>query len=118
MSNTFIKIVDGTYGKKAGKPISIAGTIFPMVKAFQTDKQGGYVTVDAMRVPNFPGRTIKVRCESPKSYEFVNESDFDKSIKHIDANVPGETEQQAIERAGANTHGEDVCCSVVTSACA
>ena len=96
--STYIKIVDGTYGKKAGKPLSVKGTIFPMLKAFQTDKQGGFVTVDAMKVPNFPARTIKVRCESPKSYEFVNESDFDKSIRHIDANVPGETESEAIDR--------------------
>ena len=63
---TFVKIVEGTYGKKAGKPISVAGTIFPMTKAFATDKQGGFVTVDANDVPNFPARTIKVRCESPK----------------------------------------------------
>ena len=95
---TFVKIVEGTYGKKAGKPISVAGTIFPMTKAFATDKQGGFVTVDANDVPNFPARTIKVRCESPKSYEFVNESDFEKQNKHVDANVPGETEEQAIDR--------------------
>ena len=95
---TFIKIVDGTYGKKKGKPTSVKGCIFPMVKAFQSDANGGFVTVDATKVQGFPARNIKVRCKSPKSYEFVSESNFEESVRHIDANVPGEPEGKAIER--------------------
>lgn len=96
--STYIKIKEGTYGKKAGKAISVASTIFPLIHAFRTDNAGGFVTVDAMRVPGFPGRNIKVRCKSIKSYEFVTESAFDESVKYEGASVPGENEQQAIER--------------------
>ena len=97
MQNTFIKIVDGSYRLK-GKSQSVAGTMFPLVNAFATDKQGGFVTVDSTKVEGFPDRNIKIRCESPKSYEFVNESDFEKSVSSSNMNVPGETEEKAIER--------------------
>ena len=76
MQNTFIKIVDGSYRLK-GKSTSVAGTMFPLVNAFATDKQGGFVTVDSTKVEGFPDRNIKIRCESPKAYEFVNESEFE-----------------------------------------
>jgi len=97
MSNTFIKIKEGTYRIK-GKQTSVAGTMFPLVQAFATDKQGGFVTVDAMKVPNFPARNIKIRVDNNKAYEFITEEQFDNSIKHTDANVPGESEAQAISR--------------------
>ena len=97
MQNTFIKIVDGQYRLK-GKSQSVAGTMFPLVNAFATDKQGGYVTVDSSKVEGFPDRNIKIRCESPKAYEFVNESEFEKSVSASNLNAPGETEEKAIER--------------------
>ena len=97
MQNTFIKIVDGQYRLK-GKSQSVAGTMFPLVNAFATDKQGGYVTVDASKVEGFPDRNIKIRCESPKAYEFVNETEFEKSVSSTNLNRPGETETAAIER--------------------
>jgi len=62
MQNTFIKIVEGSYRIK-GKQTSVAGTMFPLTTAFQTDKQGGYVTVDSTKVEGFPDRNIKIRCE-------------------------------------------------------
>jgi hypothetical protein len=97
MSTSYIKIKEGTY-KIKGKSASVAGTMFPMVKAFSKDKVGGFVLVDAFKIENFPGRNIKIRVKSPKSYEFVGESEFEKSIKYSGASVPGENEQQAIER--------------------
>ena len=97
MQNTFIKIVDGSYRLK-GKSTSVAGTMFPLVNAFATDKQGGFVTVDSTKVEGFPDRNIKIRCESPKAYEFVNESEFEKSVSSSNLNAPGETEEKAIER--------------------
>ena len=72
MSNTFIKIKEGTYRIK-GKHTSVAGTIFPLVQAFAKDKQGGFVTVDAMKVPNFPARNIKIRVDNNKAYENVSQ---------------------------------------------
>ena len=97
MSTSYIKIKEGTY-KIKGKSASVAGTMFPMVKAFSKDKVGGFVLVDAFKIENFPGRNIKIRVKSPKSYEFVGESEFEKSIKYSGASVPGENEAQAIER--------------------
>ena len=97
MQNTFIKIIDGQYRLK-GKSQSVAGTMFPLVNAFATDKQGGYVTVDSSKVEGFPDRNIKIRCESPKAYEFVNETEFEKSVSSTNLNRPGETETAAIER--------------------
>ena len=58
MQNTFIKIVDGQYRLK-GKSTSVAGTMFPLVNAFATDKQGGFVTVDSTKVEGFPDRTSR-----------------------------------------------------------
>ena len=97
MSTSYIKIKEGTY-KIKGKSASVAGTMFPMVKAFSKDKVGGFVLVDAFKIENFPGRNIKIRVKSPKSYEFIGESEFEKSIKYSGASVPGENEAQAIER--------------------
>ena len=58
--------------------------MFPMVNAFATDNKGvGTVTVDARAVTGFPDRNIKIKCESPKDYEFVNESEYEKSIVNL-----------------------------------
>ena len=98
MQNTFIKIVNGKYGAK-GRELDCAGSMFPMVNAFTTDNKGvGTVTVDARAVTGFPDRNIKIKCSSPKDYEFVNESEYEKSISSSNMNVPGETEEKAIER--------------------
>ena len=98
MQNTFIKIVNGKYGAK-GRELDCAGSMFPMVNAFATDNKGvGTVTVDARAVTGFPDRNIKIKCSSPKDYEFVNESEYEKSISSSNMNVPGETEEKAIER--------------------
>ena len=82
MQNTFIKIVDGSYRLK-GKSTSVAGTMFPLVNAFATDKQGGFVTVDSTKVEGFPDRNIKIRCESPKALSLLTSQSLKSLYRQV-----------------------------------
>lgn len=66
----FIRVKEGVYGKK---PVS--NVVFPLVKQFTVGAKGGYVTVDGTAVPGYPDRQLRIICEGPQSYEFVNDED-------------------------------------------
>lgn len=84
-----IRIVEGTY-KIRGVDKDISGTVFPMVKAFQVGATGGFVTVNAVDVPGFPDRNIKIKVDSPEGYELTD------GVVNEPAVV--ETDEETIER--------------------
>ena len=80
---------EGFY-KIRGKDVDMTGMVFPMVSEFKVGAGGGYVTVDGAAVAGFPDRNIKIKCESPASYELVDSS--------VATTTREETDEETIER--------------------
>ena len=80
---------EGFY-KIRGKDVDMMGMVFPMVSEFKVGASGGYVTVDGTAVAGFPDRNIKIKCESPSSYELVDSS--------VATTTREETDDETIER--------------------
>mgnify|MGYP000139960895 FL=1 len=84
-----VKMKEGFY-KIRGKDVDMMGMVFPMVSEFKVGASGGYVTVDGTAVAGFPDRNIKIKCESPSSYELVDSS--------VATTTREETDDETIER--------------------
>ena len=84
-----VKMKEGFY-KIRGKDVDMQGMVFPMVSEFKIGASGGYVTVDGTEVAGFPDRNIKIKCESPSSYELVDSS--------VATTAREETDEETIER--------------------
>ena len=84
-----VKMKEGFY-KIRGKDVDMTGMVFPMVSEFKVGAGGGYVTVDGAAVAGFPDRNIKIKCESPASYELVDSS--------VATTTREETDEETIER--------------------
>ena len=84
-----VKMKEGFY-KIRGKDVDMMGMVFPMVSEFKVGASGGYVTVDGTAVAGFPDRNIKIKCDSPSSYELVDSS--------VATTTREETDDETIER--------------------
>jgi hypothetical protein len=84
-----VKMKEGFY-KIRGKDVDMMGMVFPLVNEFKVGAGGGYVTVDGTAVAGFPDRNIKIKCESPSSYELVDSS--------VATTTREETDEETIER--------------------
>jgi len=84
-----VKMKEGFY-KIRGKDVDMTGMVFPLVNEFKIGSSGGYVTVDGTAVAGFPDRNIKIKCESPRSYELVDGS--------VATTKREETDEETIER--------------------
>ncbi|MGY8864436.1 MAG: ATP-binding protein [Methylophagaceae bacterium] len=84
-----VKMKEGFY-KIRGKDVDMQGMVFPMVSEFKIGASGGYVTVDGTEIAGFPDRNIKIKCESPSSYELVDSS--------VATTAREETDEETIER--------------------
>lgn len=87
MFMNFIRVKEGVYGKK---PVN--NVVFPLVKQFTVGAKGGYVTVDGTAVPGYPDRQLRIICDGPQSYEFVNDEDA-RSAKISVANTEVESKE-------------------------
>ena len=83
-----IKIIEGTY-KIRGKDVDLVGLVFPLVEEFKVGAKGGYVTVDGRAMNGFPDRSIKIACDSPRSYELNTKS----NVTQLE-----ETDEQIVDR--------------------
>lgn len=96
MFMNFIRIKNGVYGKKP-----VANVVFPLVKQFHIGSKGGYVTVDGTPVPGYPDRQLRVMCDGPADYEFVNDADARDSKAAVqNAEVQNETDEEIMARIG------------------
>ncbi len=92
----FIRILNGTYGKKP-----VTDVVFPMVKQFTVGAKGGYVTVDGSSVPGYPDRQLRILCDNPSDYEFVNDTDASVAKAAVkNETVSTETDEEIMERIG------------------
>ncbi len=92
----FIRILNGTYGKKP-----VTDVVFPMVKQFTVGAKGGYVTVDGTSVPGYPDRQLRILCDNPSDYEFVNDADASVAKAAVkNETVSTETDEEIMERIG------------------
>jgi len=92
----FIRIKNGVYGKKP-----VVNVVFPLVKQFHIGAKGGYVTVDGTSVPGYPDRQLRVMCDSPSDYEFVNDDDARVSKVAVqNAEVQTESDEEIMARIG------------------
>jgi hypothetical protein len=67
-----VLIKEGTYNFY-GKPRSVAGMVFPLVKGYRVLPSGeGYITVDANNSSGFPDRSIRIKVAGPTSYQVVD----------------------------------------------
>jgi len=100
MKTALIQFNEGTY-KIRGNDMSVSGLKFPLIQHFKDGKNGAYVTVDGAAQPGFPERSIRIKVESPQSYEIVD-SNFDQVKQDaLKASVKDtETDEQIMERIG------------------
>ena len=92
-----IRILSGSYRKQA-----VVNTEFTLVKGFQTGAKGGYVTVknDGQFAINIP--EVKVLVDSINEIEFLNGDNVtENTVKFAKAEVPKETETEAMDRIAA-----------------
>jgi len=100
MKTALIQFNEVTY-KIRGNDMSVSGLKFPLIQHFKDGKNGAYVTVDGAAQPGFPERSIRIKVESPQSYEIVD-SNFDQVKQDaLKASVKDtETDEQIMERIG------------------
>jgi ATPase family associated with various cellular activities (AAA) len=92
MSNSFVRIVNGTYRK-----IDVSGQVFELVEQFKTGAKGGFVTVaNSGQFPGFPDK-IRVTVEGPMDYQFVTDGEQVAQVVE-QAQVAEETDEQVITR--------------------
>jgi len=98
MKTALIQFNEGTY-KIRGNDMSVSGLKFPLIQHFKDGKNGAYVTVDGAAQPGFPERSIRIKVESPQSYEIVD-SNFDQVKQDaLKASVKDTvTDEQIMER--------------------
>ena len=92
MSNSFVRIVSGTYRKN-----DVSGKVFELVEQYKTGAKGGFVTVkNGGAFPGFADE-IRINVEGPMSYQFVTDGDVVAPIV-AEANSQVETDEEVIAR--------------------
>ena len=90
-----IRILSGSYRNQP-----VVGEVFTLVKGFQTGKKGNYVTVKNEGQFNIAIDEVKVKVDTIEDIEFMNgEVVVNNTVEFkAKAEVPAETEQEAMDR--------------------
>ena len=83
-----VRVLTGQYGATP-----IKDTVFKLEAPFKIGKKGGFITVCGKDVAGVPDRKIRIKVESPNSFE-----DVDAETPIGSANAKVETDEQIIER--------------------
>lgn len=90
-----VMINEGTYNMQ-GRPRSVAGMVFPLVKGYRTLPDGrGYVTVNATEIPGFPDRNIRISVSSANAYTVLDNDMLEEA--NVDNLVYSEEKQGYVE---------------------
>jgi len=86
-----VRVLTGVY---AGA--TIKDTVFKLEKPFKVGRNGGFITVCGKDIPGMPDRRIRIKVESPNSFEDVLD---DEAVGAPTQDTkPTETDEQVIER--------------------
>jgi ATPase family associated with various cellular activities (AAA) len=92
MSNSFVRIVSGTYRKN-----DVSGQVFELVEQFKTSAKGGYVTVkNSDQFPGFPEK-IRITVSGPMDYQFVTDAESVAPVVEAEQAM-NETDDEVIAR--------------------
>jgi len=81
-----------------GQPVSVDSLEFPLVKEYHRGTSANYVTVDGSYQPGFPNRNIRIICDGPEDFEYINNEECDQQHSTMTSTTPTETDEQIVER--------------------
>ena len=92
MSNSFVRIVSGTYRKN-----DVSGLVFELVEQYKTGAKGGFVTVkNGGKFPGFADE-IRINVTGPMDYQFVTDAESVAPVV-AQAQAEVETDEEVIAR--------------------
>jgi ATPase family associated with various cellular activities (AAA) len=92
MSNSFVRVVAGTYRKQ-----DVSGQVFELVEQYKTGAKGGFVTVkNGGKFPGF-SEQIRINVSGPMDYQFVTDAESVAPVVEA-ANAVVESDEEVIAR--------------------